>query len=358
MIRKTLVLLALPLLMLVPSSSTSVTSGSPAEEKQFQAAVQIWTLDKTKPKFLCSGVVIAPDTVLTAKSCIPAQDSSGKKTTLFISTAPKLDFKMPLAQALAHHVSSIAVDGIEHADHDLMLIFLKHRLYVEPALLLAPSEVSQIRLKSQVFIAGYGFRGESVKHSGLRQIWNDYFGATSNIDPGEKFVTKSQVIKVETNEVHLGQDASDGAACLGDEGAPVFSHIETPFSNSQRLVGLVVTSAGQRSCAKPSLALRLDGLRNFINDAMVQKCQIGERVWCQVEGLLTPDYDERTAIDLEPTPVVEVEDIAPPPLALPEPVVVKAPEPPPAPKPIKRRVNASAEGAGCSCQQVSTHGQR
>jgi hypothetical protein len=318
----------------------------PRKRSNFNRLCKFGRLTRTSQN-ICSGVVVAPDTVITTASCIYTPERKAKATTLFISTQPVLDYKMPLAQALLK-VASIAKKGIPHPDFDLMIIFLNHRLNVEPALLLSPSEVFQIRLRTHVFLAGYGFRGELQTRSG----WRDWWAAEKSISPGEKTVATSQIVEVKTHDLLIGRGPGDGAACLGDEGAPVFAHIDTPYSNSQRVVGIIISDPGQKHCAKPSLALRLDAFRDFIHDTMVQECQNKERSWCQEEGLLTVDYDEEEQQQTKTVPEIITPplEITPPPLP---PLPPLQPIAPPVAKPTKRRLNVSAEGAGCSCQQVS-----
>jgi len=375
MIRKALALLVVPLLFWAKGSD-SLTSGWLAQEKDFQSAIQIWTIDKNKPKFLCSGVAIAPDTVLTAKSCIYGPDNTQKEDTLFISTKPVIDYKMSLKQAL-QSITFVAKGGIPHPDADLMIIFLNQWLNVEPAIIMTPAEVFQIRLLPQVFLVGFG-QNESEQNDSQNSdnfFWKWWSGKKPPV-PGHKFTAKSQIVQVEARELQLGSAQDDGAACMGDEGGPVFAHIESAFANSQRLLGIFTSSPNQKKCSKPSTALRLDAFRDFINETMVQECRKKERIWCQIEGLISPGYnDEPQADKSERKPEISADDKEPiseddsseeaskpapvppapePPKAT-DPEKDSAPKPaPPAQKPIKRRLKVSAEGAGCSCSQVFT----
>lgn len=366
MTRKAIGLLIITLLFM-PRGSDSLSSGWLTEEKQYQSAVQIWTLEKNKPRFLCSGVAIAPDTVITAKSC------TSKKThadTLFVSTA-SLDYNVTLTQALKS-VASVAKKGVPHPDADLMLIFLNQWLTVEPALLLTPSEAFQIRLLPPVFLVGFGRSNWDHLVDPNIGWWDSFWGKKTPTAPGQKITANSQIVQVETRELRLGSSNDDGGSCAGDEGGPVYAHIETPFANSLRVVGILTASDNQKSCAKPSHALRLDAFLDFINNTMVEECRAKERIWCQVEGLINPGYidlpeeepvekkTEHVVFETEsfpneqrPIPVPEPQALPPPP---PSPVPV--PSAPPPQKPIKRRLALSAEGVGCSCQQVLSKSRR
>lgn len=359
MIRKACSVFAL--LLLLATQSSSITSGWPAQEKDFQSVVQIWTLENNKPLYLCSGVVIAPDTVLTTASCIYTKERTQKTKDVFISTAPQLDFSLPVSHTL-QHLSSVAIKGIPHPESDLMLIFLKQRINVEPALLLSPGEAFPLRTLSQVFLVGYGLTSPLKAKPGFIEGWRAWLVGEKPKHTGEKMVAKSQITKVEAKDLFLGSVEEDGVACTGDEGAPIFAHIDTPFRNSQRVVGLFVSAPGLSTCTKPGQALRLDTFRGFIHDTMVRECRKKARTWCIVEGLLIPGYDEDPHTQLPPPPSEEKTEPVPvtpansdePVTPVPEvsPVPPNSPAPASAqPKP-KRRLHVSAEGAGCSCQQV------
>jgi|GEM_PF-6038425 len=366
MTRKAISLLITTLLLL-PSSSDSLSSGWLTEEKQYQSAVQIWTLEKNKPKFLCSGVAIAPDTVITAKSCTSKQTHAD---TLFVSTA-SFDYNVKLDKALKN-VASVAKKGIPHPDADLMLIFLNQWLTMEPALLLTPNEAFQIRHLPPVFLVGFGRSNWEHLDDPNKSWWDRFWAIKKPTAPGQKVTANSQIVQVEARELRLGGTNDDGGACTGDEGGPVYAQIETPFANSFRVVGILTSSDNQRTCAKPSHALRLDAFLDFINNTMVEECRAKERIWCQVEGLINPGYIDTPQEEQEEKKtdnvVFETENMledpeslpTPEPAALPLPPLPPAPIPsaPPAQKPIKRRLAVSAEGVGCSCQQVFTKSQR
>lgn len=354
------------LLFFLPMNLLSIHLGHPALEREFQSAIQIWTIENGKPKYLCSGVVISKDTVLTAASCILGdQNPEHKATTLFVSTTHKMDFRTPLTHAL-QNVSSIAKKGIRHEDYDLMIIFLNQPLDIEPSLLFSEKETVQIPLLGQVVLAGHGLKAEPIQSSKVGDWWNGFWGHAESDQPGEKIIAKSNIQKILEHEFQIGTLKSDGSACLGDQGAPVYAHIDTPFSNSQRVLGIVIASEKLTRCERPTRVLRLDAVRDFINDKMVHECKAGTRSWCEVEGLFAAGYDEQpirekppVTTDATPDPVVDnPKDTGE--AKTPPPEHILTPNPPkpdrsvnkPEKRQSRRRLSARAEGVGCSCQQV------
>ena len=244
MLRMLLIFASVSLVML-PANSPSITSGWRAIEREFQSAVQVWTIEENMPKYLCSGVAIAPDVIVTASSCVASE------TTIFVSTHLELDFNLPLTQAL-QSVSAIARKGIKHHEADFMLIFLSQALKLEPAMLLSINESFQIRLLDQVIIAGFGFDNPPKELSRFERITEKFFGSEQHREHGKKIIAKSNIFSVSAKEISLGRSPEDGAACSGDEGAPVFAHIDTPSANSQRVIGIIAASPLLDNCAQPS----------------------------------------------------------------------------------------------------------
>lgn len=378
MLGRLYVLLSLAI-AICPFPAGSITSGWPALEREFQSAVLIWTIEDNKPKYLCTGVLIAPDTVATAAACVYTETHLAKSPTLFISTSLKIDFKVPLAQAL-QNVTAIAKKGIRHHEADLMLIFLNQPLLVDPAIILSATETFQIRLLNQVILAGYGLAEAPREPTKVSRIWETFGGGEKAIEPGEKLIAKSKIVSVSNKELLLAKTPEDGTACSGDEGGPVFAHIDTPFDNSQRVLGIIAASSQLAKCAQPSTAIRLDAYREFINEKMTLACKKKERVWCKTEGLQDPNHAEQNEKDEDSEIVDETlnqpktetagnkqerpKEESPPQLLQPQREQGKdpqspkpqhsKPQPKPAPKPAKRRLSVAAEGAGCSCQQVFT----
>jgi hypothetical protein len=158
---------------------------------------------------------------------------------------------------------------------------------------------------------------------------------------------------VSGQELKIGKVAEDGSACVGDEGAPIYAQIDSTSSNAERVIGLFIASDKLKDCGIPSTALRLDTLRDAIDDIMRKECERGERIACENPGLepqMPPKEPTKTPSPPEPLPPQNPPVVTPPSLP---PKNTKT-TPPPASQPQKRRLNAAVEGAGCSCQQVFT----
>jgi MYXO-CTERM domain-containing protein len=283
-----------------------IINGTPCTAQQHPSAVALLVegtySDPSTPAvpylgLQCSGTLIAPDTVLTAAHCIEGPDpwaTTGVTVVAatYVSFTPNLaaltafdpDGPLPALPSDAIEARGLVPHPTYRSDmyltwagglgdlYDIGLVFLETPVTgVQPAVVVTKTEATQLAVGKAVEIAGWGL---SALYSGA----------------GQKVCATSFINELSGREMQIGDWLDSARKCYGDSGGPSYMAVQTLSEPKLRLVGVTSHLYDETLCATGGVDTRVDAWLQWIDQEMKRACQQGQRSWCQVPGIIPPDY--------------------------------------------------------------------
>jgi hypothetical protein len=195
------------------------------EAREQNAIVALTLSQKDAGQGLCTGVLIAPRRVLTARHCA---DLLPHGVSAFVG--PSIE---------SHTFKSSVLDFESHEELDVAIAELKDAVPSDLATPLEPiSEREELEVDMQVILAGYGLTEED--QVGVRL-----------------FVREP--IKEISSDVVVVDGGGETGACVGDSGGPLLMRDD---EGRHRIIG--VLSAGSASCLNIDVYQRLEALSDWL----------------------------------------------------------------------------------------------
>ena len=221
--------LGLVLNLLLINNSFGVLNGEEQADNKWVVAI---TIKNGNRQQLCSGVIIKPTIVVTAKHC--AQNSKGKKFSKILINAPDSKFNFPHKKDMElREVSKIIVPKEpknKWNDDEGDVAFLKFDLpftnYQLPDIG-TPEEIATLKPWSEIKGYGYGTTGDGIsKYSQIPRRYNLSWGNDDHAVLGTVVLIASV----------------SSMACAGDSGGPITAFLE---NGKEILIGVAASIANK-----------------------------------------------------------------------------------------------------------------
>lgn len=281
------------------SSSQSIIDGHVCVADEQPATVAVlahFTVEANNQQYrltayICTGTLIAADTVLTAAHCVDLPLLSAN--LLQNATILEAKFFISYQENLQNASNSVVADAVnatsvhQHPDFtftpadsspfqrysDLALLFLEKAQSVRPEFVIAANEADQV------------FMGKEVETGG----WGQESGASNPpaSSDGLKRCASTTIAQVATFELQVGT-SSTPRQCHGDSGGPTYLDVNTTTSIKRRVIGVTSHAYDASDCANGGVDTRVDAYLDWLDRTMSDACKAKERVACQTPGLPSP----------------------------------------------------------------------
>lgn len=247
---------------------------------------------------VCSSTLIAPDVVLLAAHCVdPATLGGGffeiENPEMYWTRqadlsewdgntqSPELPTDAIKATSWVFH-EEFSIQGMSLGlgqNHDIALLFLSQPvLDIYPAYLPTVSENGTIEMGDLVEVVGWG---QQVATS---QQQSPPAGSYAHKQKGESYIAELMAF-----EFKVGENPEDVRKCHGDSGGPSFWE----SAAGMRIIGVTSHAYDNTDCFETGgVDTRVSFYRDWIEEQLQSHCADGTRVWCDVPGIITPNYFE------------------------------------------------------------------
>ncbi len=277
----------------------AIIGGTPATVGEFPAVgtLLIKGYDEWFGEFgmsICTGTLVAPDTVLLAAHCVDTD-------TLGLPPGTEFDFYFSFALDVTDFGSS-SVDlpplttridrAVKHPSFDIgafdngvtglgdfkdiAVAFLDSAVTDRaPAMVMEPDDSSGLVLDAEVLIVGYGIRTADY----------DPYGGNPD-DAGIQYRAVSRINEIGPYELQIGDYAPVPQKCHGDSGGPTFLAYTDGKTPAQRLIGVTSHAYDETDCNRGGVDTRVDVWREWIETQLTTACTNGWRIDCTNGGVL------------------------------------------------------------------------
>jgi hypothetical protein len=249
---------------------------------------------------MCTGTLIAPDVVVLAAHCL---DTDG--LSFGFGDTERADFYVTFEADLSRFAENQSQDplpipssaipasvGIPHPSFDLLslgqgtsgvesdigLLFLAAPITdVLPEVVITTAEAEQLAVGDAVTIAGWG-----------QQLPTSQFEQPPAGSVGIKVCGATTIEELGTTLMQIGDAPETTRKCRGDSGGPTYIELEGAAIR-RRVIGVTSRAYDQSDCNKGGVDTRIDSFVDWIDDEMRQGCENGDRVFCDVPGVLSED---------------------------------------------------------------------
>jgi secreted trypsin-like serine protease len=259
---------------------------------------------------VCTGTLIAPDTVMAAAHCVdektlgsmagvPATVKDAKFSITFQRDLTELVEAAGSGGSVTFPADAIAVrKAVPNPDftlevttpgpsktNDTAVLFLDRTADVAPEVVVTREEAAQLAVGKAVKIAGYG----------QQTVTSSQFQPPPPGTVGIQMCVETNLNELGTYEMQIGSGRESGRKCQGDSGGPTFMTVETATNNKRRVIGITSHSYDQTNCNKGGVDVRVDAYLDWLDAEMTKACIDGTRVWCDVPGVVPPEFWEPPA---------------------------------------------------------------
>ncbi|MDB4936731.1 MAG: hypothetical protein JWP87_3703 [Labilithrix sp.] len=222
------------------STQSLIVNGKPSTSTQDATVLLTIGTDGA----FCTGALIAPNLVLTARHCVQQVDDAGEcapyTTRIAPSTITVALGAAPTAETIAARGKATFVDsGSDMCGHDVALLQLDRA--IEGAKL-APVRLDKVKAGERTTAVGYGDNGFGTPTNGRYQRTSLKIDAVGPIS--HTYTTKSnEEIRF---TVHAGELATGESTCFGDSGGPL-------FDADGNVIGLTSRGLDEKCVDRPSI---------------------------------------------------------------------------------------------------------
>lgn len=257
------------------TSRAAIVSGTPSASHDFPATgvILYHSDDPNSPmgSMLCSGTLVAPDVVLAAGHCQELfEEKNGPRVAYYFSLARDVSHFGPLVDRVPDDAVPVRY-FLPHPDYDahaynrglgraadLGLFFLARAVTsVQPATLIAETDLARLVAGARVTIVGYGRRLTT---------------ALSGRSEGIKHQGQSTIRSIGPFEMQVGAGFDDALKCNGDSGGPTYLTIDGPRGPRAALVGITSRAQDWASCRMGGIDTRVDAYLPWIAQSLAWAC--------------------------------------------------------------------------------------